>query len=246
MATKKIDPTEQEVAYSPNGISWEEVYKKETKENQERVSKMHHDLSEQFPKEVERQLKKGGTTLTYIPVSEVINRLNKVLGFDAWSYEIIKCERDALDPDFIVAHVRMTVYPGSDKFVSVVKDGFGGQKIKRTKNGDIVDLGDEFKGAVSDALKKAAQSLGVGLYLARTEEAMGIEQEESIDPVIESMWEQFVDLSRSLDSEKKAQLGEFWKSHAGERPKPTKATATKVDLEALINQCAILHLTEGE
>jgi hypothetical protein len=207
---------------------------------------MHHDLSEQFPKEVERQLKKGGTSLTYIPVSEVINRLNKVLGFDAWSYEIIKCERDALDPDFIVAHVRMTVYPSSDKFVSVVKDGFGGQKIKRTKNGDIVDLGDEFKGAVSDALKKAAQSLGVGLYLARTEEAIGIEQEESIDPVIESMWEQFVDLSRSLDSEKKAQLGEFWKSYAGERPKPTKATATKVDLEALINQCAILHLTEGE
>jgi|688.fasta_scaffold532486_2 hypothetical protein len=246
MATKKIDPTEQEVAYSPSGVSWEEVYKKETKENQERVSKMHHDLSEQFPKEVERQLKKGGTSLTYIPVSEVINRLNKVLGFDAWSYEIIKCERDALDPDFIVAHVRMTVYPSSDKFVSVVKDGFGGQKIKRTKNGDIVDLGDEFKGAVSDALKKAAQSLGVGLYLARTEEAIGIEQEESIDPVIESMWEQFVDLSRSLDSEKKAQLGEFWKSYAGERPKPTKATATKVDLEALINQCAILHLTEGE
>lgn len=239
---EKIASDEPIVATAPEH-DWREERRKET---QERITKMHQDLSEQFPKEVERQLKKGGTSLTYIPVSEVINRLNKVLGIDGWSYEIIKCERDALDPDFIVAHVRMTIYPGAEKFVSAVKDGFGGQKIKRTKNGDIVDLGDEFKGAVSDALKKAAQSLGVGLYLARTEEAMVIEQEESIDPAIESMWEQFVDLSRGLDAEKKTQLGDFWKSYAGERPKPTKATATKADLEALINQCAVLHLTEGE
>jgi hypothetical protein len=245
MATKKIELDESVLA-TPVEIDLSEIRKQEARESQERIVKMHQDLSEQFPKEVERQLKKGGTSLTYIPVSEVINRLNKVLGIDGWSYEIIKCERDALDPDFIVAHVRMTVYPGSDRFVGVTKDGFGGQKIKRTKNGDIVDLGDEFKGAVSDALKKAAQSLGVGLYLARSEEAMGIEQEESIDPAIEALWEQFVDLSRSLDADKKTQLGEFWKSHAGDRPKPTKATATKQDLEALINHCAILYMTEGE
>jgi hypothetical protein len=247
MATKKIETADQEnVLSTPLEIDWNGIRKQEAQESRERITKMHQDLSEQFPKEVERQLKKGGTSLTYIPVSEVINRLNKVLGIDGWSYEIIKCERDALDPDFIVAHVRMTVYPGSDKFVGVTKDGFGGQKIKRTKNGDIVDLGDEFKGAVSDALKKAAQSLGVGLYLARSEEAMGIEQEESIDPAIEAMWEQFVDLSRSLDADKKAQLGDFWKSYAGDRPKPTKATATKQDLEALINQCTILYMTDGE
>lgn len=245
MATKKIDIDESVVATTPEN-DWREERKKAIQESQERITKMHQELSDHFPKEVERQLKKSGTYLTYIPVSEVINRLNKVLGFDGWSYEIIKCERDALDPDFIVAHVRMTVYAEYDRFASVTKDGFGGQKIKRTKQGDIVDLGDEFKGAVSDALKKAAQSLGVGLYLARTEEAMSIEQEESIDPEVESMWEQFVDLSRSLDADKKSRLGEFWKSHAGERPKPTKTTATKEDLEALINHCAVLHLTAGE
>lgn len=248
MATKKtvLGEALDEVLATEPQQDWREERRKDMQEAQERMTKMHHDLSEQFPKEVERQLKKGGTSLTYIPVSEVINRLNKVLGIDGWSYEIIKCERDALDPDFIVAHVRMTIYPGADKFVSAVKDGFGGQKIKRTKNGDIVDLGDEFKGAVSDALKKAAQSLGVGLYLARTEEAMGIEQEESIDPAIEALWEQFVELSRSLDADKKTKLGEFWKSYAGERPKPTKVTANKEDLEALINQCAIMIMTEGE
>jgi|688.fasta_scaffold02983_29 hypothetical protein len=202
-------------------------------------------LNEPFPKEVERQLKKGGTSLTYIPVSEVISRLNKVLGFDGWAYEIIKCERDALDPEFIVAHVRLSVL-SKDDFINVVKDGFGGQKIKRTKAGDIVDLGDEFKGAVSDALKKAAQALGIGLYLARSEEAMEIEAEVSIDPMIEELWEQFVSLSKGLTSEMKTKLNSFWIEHAGDRPKPTKTTATVVDLHALIEQCILYSINDGQ
>lgn len=240
MPAKKVEAVEKELSeVLASGVEadWQEMRKKEMREAQERTTKMHQELSEPFPKEVERQLKKGGAYLTYIPVSEVINRLNKVLGFDAWSYEIIKCERDALDPDFIVAHVRMTIYPGTDKFVSVTKDGFGGQKIKRTKTGEIVDLGDEFKGAVSDALKKAAQALGVGLYLARTEEAMEAEVEASIDPQVELLWEQFVELSRGLSAEHKASLNDFWKTYAGDRPKPTKQTAKIADLEALIQQC---------
>jgi hypothetical protein len=206
-------------------------------EGKKRITKMQSEFSEPFPKEVERQLKKGGATLTYIPVSEVINRLNKVLGFDGWSYEIVKCERDSLDPDFIVAHVRMTVYPDGEKFANVSKDGIGGQKIKRTKAGDIVDLGDEFKGAVSDALKKAAQALGIGLYLARTEEAMEIEAEASVDPVIEAMWTQFVELSKGLGADGKKTLNDFWVTYAGSRPKPTKNTATKDDLDALTGEC---------
>jgi hypothetical protein len=214
-----------------------------------KIKEMQNDFNEPFPKEVERQLKKGGASLTYIPVSEVITRLNKVLGFDGWSYEIVKCERDALDPDFIVAHVRLTVYPANgEQFLIVNKDGFGGQKIKRTKNGDIVDLGDEMKGAVSDALKKAAQALGVGLYLARSEEAMEIEAEAeaeaSVDPEIESMWAQFVDLSKNLSAEGKAELGEFWKSYAGDRPKPTRQTTNKTDLEELIQKCVLIKVAE--
>lgn len=198
-------------------------------------------LNEPFPKEVERQLKKGGTSLTYIPVSEVISRLNKVLGFDGWAYEIIKCERDALDPEFIVAHVRLSVL-SKDDFTNVVKDGFGGQKIKRTKAGDIVDLGDEFKGAVSDALKKAAQALGVGLYLARSEEAMEIDAvpEPIIDPVVEELWTNFVSLSKSLSPEHKTRLGAFWEKYSNGRPKPTKATATQEDLTALLEHCLVL------
>mgnify|MGYP006268553411 CR=1 FL=1 len=209
------------------------------------MSDTYAQLVEQFPREVERQLKKGGASLTYIPVSEVITRLNKVLGVDKWSFEIISCKRDDLDPDYIVAHVRLTWYTGSPDqlWTSVDRDGYGGQKIKRTKTGEIVDLGDEMKGAVSDALKKAAQTLGIGLYLARTEEAMeAVESvpEPPIDPQIEEMWTNFVSLSKSLSADQKARLNTFWAKYANGRPKPTKATASIEDLTALIEHCVVL------
>lgn len=194
------------------------------------------DLYEPFPREVERTLKKGGTPLTYIPVSEVITRLNKVLGVDKWSSTILNCERDAHDPDFIVAHVRLTAEIDGN---FVTKDGVGGQKIKRTKNGDIVDLGDEFKGAVSDALKKAAQHIGVGLYLARTDEALAIEEEEakpSVSEEIVLLWTNFLSLTKGLDSDQKAELGEVWSEYADGAPKPTLETASEEDLQFLIGE----------
>ena len=174
-------------------------------------------FSAPFPKEVERQLKKGGTSLTYIPVSEVITRLNKVLGVDMWSYTIERCERDALDPDYVVAHVRLTacfVPTDSAPALTVTKDGVGGQKIKRTRNGDIVDLGDEMKGAVSDALKKAAQHLGIGLYLARSEESMHLEAMEAIadQPISDEHFDKLRKILNSNTQETIASAKQHWAS----------------------------------
>lgn len=213
---------------------------------------MYSMLSEPFPREMERQLKKGGTSLTYIPVSEVITRLNKVLGVDKWSFEIISCGRDALDPDYIVAHVRMTWY-SQEPLGLIVRDGIGGQKIKRTKSGEIVDLGDEMKGAVSDALKKAAQTFGVGLYLARSEEAMleeyAAEREQrvqdSINPEVAALWNDFVAASKTLDADQKSQLNDFWNEHSGGAPKPTKATASVDDLHALLEKALQIYMGSG-
>ena len=198
------------------------------------MSELLQNLSEPFPREVERSMKKGGTSLTYIPVSEVITRLNTVLGIENWSYDVKDCSRDALDPEWVIAHVTLTAIIDGH---AVFKDGFGGQKIKRMKSGDPVDLGDEMKGAVSDALKKAAQHLGVGLYLARSDESLQLEQEEaileSVDPAVQKAWDNFVSLAGSLDEEKKTQLNAFWVEHSGGRPKPQLTTATVVDLTAL-------------
>jgi hypothetical protein len=195
-------------------------------------------LAEPFPREMEKILKKGGASLTYIPVSEVITRLNKVLGVNQWSFEIISCGRDSIDPDYIVAHVRLSWHTDATRpEATIYRDGYGGQKIKRTKQGEIVDLGDEFKGAVSDALKKAAQTLGVGLYLARSEEAIDIEESMSISPEEQERldkWEQFAGLAKSLNPEQKNELNQFWDGHANGRPKPTKSNASNQDLDDLI------------
>jgi recombination DNA repair RAD52 pathway protein len=211
------------------------------------------DLSEPFPPEMERELRKGGTTLIYIPVSEVIARLNRIFGVRGWSTEIIKCERDALDPDFIVAHVRLSVTMDGGWGAVVTKDGFGGQKIKRTKQGEIVDLGDEFKGAVSDALKKAAQQFGVGLYLSRSDEALNLEIERDhatnapqIDPNISALWSKFRELSKDFDATQKSKLNEFWTTHSGGRPKPSPETATMHDVMALIEESVRIALPGSE
>ncbi len=198
-------------------------------------------LSEPFAPEMERSMSKGGTRLTYIPVSEVINRLNKVLGVDKWSFEIIVCNRDVIDPDYIVAHVRLTWYADADRSTAISRDGYGGQKIKRTKQGDIVDLGDEMKGAVSDALKKAAQTLGVGLYLARSDEAMDIEEamessapQPEIDTELLSKWDRFTSIVKDFTDVQKASLNTYWSESSGGKPKPTKATATHEMLDSLL------------
>jgi recombination DNA repair RAD52 pathway protein len=208
-------------------------------------------LSEPFPPEMEKVLRKGGTSLTYIPVSEVITRLNKVIGVDRWSFEIISCGRDAIDPDFIVAHVRFSWITDESRPDSVIhRDGYGGQKIKRTKQGEIVDLGDEMKGAVSDALKKAVQTLGIGLYLARSEDAIEIEEVMSAvrEPVSKEeqerldTWERFVGLAKSLSQEQRDELNAYWETKSGGKPKPTKATATMDDLETLMAEAVRMSL----
>lgn len=206
---------------------------------------LYRRLSEPFPKEMERVLSKGGTSLTYIPISEVINRMNKILGIGNWSSEVIYVHRDALDNDFITAHVRLTAKIGDQ---TIIRDGVGGQTIKRTKSGSIVDLGDEFKGAVSDAFKKACQTLGVGLYLARKEEAMDAEIEAempAIDPEIQKLWENFLSITKSLSADEKTLLNEFWAEWADGKPKPRLETATAEDLEALIAEATRLHLGGG-
>jgi hypothetical protein len=221
------------------------------------MSNVYQQLTEQFPVEMERNLNKGGTNLTYIPVSEVINRLNKVLGVDKWSFTIIRCERDASDPDFVVAHVRIE-WDGiaNDWAKPVVRDGFGGQKIKRTKAGGIVDLGDEFKGAISDALKKAAQTLGVALYLARSEEAIEVESfmdaevkvAEAIAQVpaeVSAKWDQFAGIAKNLSEEKRKALNEYWNTYSGGQPKPKKETVTEDALDKLIIEATRLAF-DGE
>lgn len=206
------------------------------------TSDYHTALSEPFPREMERTVSKSGRSLTYIPISEVISRLNKVLGISNWSSEIVSIGRDATDTDWVVAHVRLTVVIDG---VTITKEGVGGQQVKYTKAGKVLDLGDEFKGAMSDALKKAAQQLGVGLYLARDVEAIEVEaamDAPPIDAAVNELFDRLIGLTKSLDEAGKASLEDFWIEYGDGEPKPTRSTAKVADLEALIAEATRLTM----
>ena len=215
-------------------------------------------LAEPFPVEMEKVLVKSGISLVYLPISEVINRLNKVLGPESWSFDVNSVSRDQYDNDEIIAHVTLSIDFGDGKMVS--KDGIGGQSVKRAKStGKPVDLGNDFKGAVSDALKKAAQQLGVGLYLARSADAMDIEDamdadlvnkstiaaQQNISPEVSQKWENFMSIVKSLSSEKKSELNAYWDKASSGQPKPRKETITPDALDGLITEATRLSFGGG-
>jgi hypothetical protein len=210
---------------------------------------MYDRLAEPFAPEMERTLNKGGTRLTYIPVSEVITRLNRVFGVGGWSSQIVSCKRDELDPDYIVASVTLSARVADSDDVTggwVSHDGIGGQKIKRTKNGDIVDLGDEMKGAVSDALKKAAQQFGIGLYLARDADAIEMEMAEYAEPEplseFDEQYERFMSLRKELDEEQVKKLRDWWEGYAGGRPVPKRSEMTIEELQDMTVQVVAIKM----
>lgn len=209
-------------------------------------------LAEPFPPEVERTLTKSGTRLTYIPVSEVIARMNRVIGLGNWDMIVDRVERDKNDPDYVIAHVRVRALIDGRE---VVRDGVGGQTIKRTKKGDIVDLGDEFKGAVSDAFKKACQMLGVGLYLARTddalyaEEAYYAEEKQPQPPAAAAVnacdgetWESFMSNFNSLDEGELAAFKEWWNVTFPGRGRPMPDNSTTEEITDAITEMLRLRL----
>lgn len=197
------------------------------------MNNIYSQLTEYFPPEMEKRLNKGGANLVYIPVSEVLNRMNKVLGVENWSFTVKNWQQVG---NSIVAHVQVVATIGGNV---VTREGVGGQKIKMSKNGDPIDFGDEVKGAVSDALKKAVQTLGIGLYLARSEEAIEIEQAidatavAPVAPVVSPKYTQFKTLLEAKD-ENKAKIKTFWSNYGGGRPVPKPSEFTEEELDALI------------
>jgi hypothetical protein len=186
-------------------------------------------FTEPFPQEMERTLNKGGTSLTYIPVSEVVNRMNKVVGVGKWS---LKVQSFVEIGDSVVAHVTVVATIDGDE---VTRDGVGGQKIKRIKaTGLAVDYGDEVKGAVSDAFKKAVQTFGIGLYLARSEDAIEIEQvmdaevlrpAEPVDTEKLEMWSKFMSMTKKMTPEQKTTLRKDWETYSNNAPVPSNAAS---------------------
>lgn len=136
----------------------------------------------------------GGTGLTYVDGETVVSRLNEVLGFDGWSFEVVDV---TVLEDEVWARGRLTVYTEKR---AVIREQTGGQIINRTRGtparpyvpaegdrpeqpavpaekGKVIELSNDIKGAVTDCLKKCATLVGVGLYLYDPTERREVEAE---------------------------------------------------------------------
>ena len=102
---------------------------------------------------------KGGGQWTYVSVGYIEKVLNIVFGWD-WSFQIVEVFK-YLDARQIVVHGRLTVAFPNGK--TVTKDQFGRCDIKfyRDPKKGPLDIGNDMKGAASDALKKCASLLGI-------------------------------------------------------------------------------------
>lgn len=111
-------------------------------------------LSEPFPVDFIDRVNKGSHTEDYVNHAVVTDRLNRVLGEDGWTFEIL--HRETFNDDKGVPHcvgvtVRLTIG-------DIFRDEVG--TVGRQSN-----YGDELKACVSDAVKRAAMRFGVGIQL---------------------------------------------------------------------------------
>jgi hypothetical protein len=114
---------------------------------------------------------RGGVELEYITGEQCVSRLNQELGFLAWSFRVLEHGIHAeADECWVLGELTVTV-----EGRTVTRQQFGSQKVKRSRSsGTPLDIGFDLKGAATDALKKCASLVGVGLYLWKKEPAAGL------------------------------------------------------------------------
>jgi hypothetical protein len=214
---RPLDATEDErvaiLGGKPESMTHEQPVGRQNMSDENENQDLYKRLSEEFPKELLGTLTKGGSRLTYAPIAEVVTRLNEVIGVGNWSSHVVKVWRDETDTDWILAVVRLEAKMPDGSVIH--KEQAGGQKIKRVQTSkDPIDLGDEYKGAVSDALKKCCQQLGIALELARKEEALRWAEERDMEaenaPIAPELAQKLKDDIASLMPKAQEKLKAWW------------------------------------
>lgn len=116
---------------------------------------------------------RNGQGIQYVEGQAIVQRLNDALCGD-WSFRV-------LEKEFLEAEVLIL---GELRCGDVVKQAFGGSEITMTREGKVVSLADDCKSAATDALKKAATLLGVGLHLHLADEPSVASAPRLVPPVV--------------------------------------------------------------
>jgi len=117
-------------------------------------------IGQPTPKEqIFRRKGRGGKQFDYVKGHYVTKLLNELFGLN-WDFEILGETVIGDPPRHIVAKCRLVVrFPSG---MAVVKTQFGGAEIKLLTSGEgEVDVGNDFKAAATDGLKKCASMLGI-------------------------------------------------------------------------------------
>jgi len=157
-----------------------EIIKKE--ENQLSLPKtLYSVLNKKTPKKfIKKRPGRGGKYFDYVETGYVVEQLNKAFN-GMWDFEILDKQ---IGREKIWVLGKLTV-----KFITplgvqtVSKSQFGGSDIKRTKEGEIIDIGDDLKAAASDALKKCASLFGIAkdVYFREDYSDEAVENERKIE-----------------------------------------------------------------
>ena len=118
---------------------------------------MNRQLLEQNFSQEEIKQRDGnfGQTLAYVSGHTVIQRLNDAFE-SAWSFEIVSHE---IQQDEVIVIGKLSAE-------GIAKSQFGSSRITRTREtGEAISLASDLKSAATDALKKCATLLGIGLHL---------------------------------------------------------------------------------
>ena len=109
------------------------------------------------PNQIKQREGNFGKMLDYIEGHNVIHRLNNAFE-SIWSFTILKHE--------VLKETDEVIVLGELSSGDVVKTQFGSSKITRAREtGEAISLSDDLKAAATDAIKKCATLMGVGLHL---------------------------------------------------------------------------------
>ena len=113
-------------------------------------------IDQEFDKSLIKTRKgRSGNRLSYIETPEYIKRLNMAFDYN-WSFDI---EEEKIESGFVIIRGRLTAE-------GISKSQYGTSQITLSKDtGEVVSIGDDFKAAGSDCLKKCSSLFGIGLHL---------------------------------------------------------------------------------
>lgn len=126
------------------------------------IKKSLTDILLEYPFRADQIMKRpgrGGQILDYVDGATVRQRLNDAIGNLSWSSEIIS---ETVVDDEILVKARLTIHNNGQ---AIRKEAYGGAKIYRDRDGKVIDYGDSFESARTEALKRCAKDMGVGLHL---------------------------------------------------------------------------------